>query len=173
MKSMNYLALFVAAAMPLFAADTQDQTVPDNTSTATAQPAAAANLSPAATEVVRLASGGVGDDVVEQLKGFELLQAGQDLQPVVAHPGLAEVQVPQVRQRAELAQAGIEAERQHGQNHIVRGVVQVPADTTCSGQEVAVGQDDALRLSGAPRGVEDRGDIDVEPFRGACPVDAA
>src|SRR5437660_283244 len=64
MKNMKYMALLVAAAVPLFAAGTQEQTVSDNTPNSTAQPAASANLSPAATEVVRLASGGVGDDVV-------------------------------------------------------------------------------------------------------------
>ena len=64
MKEMKYLAWFVATTMPLFAADTQVQTVSDNGSTATAESAASANLSPAATEVIRLASGGVGDDVV-------------------------------------------------------------------------------------------------------------
>src|SRR5580765_70504 len=64
MKNMKYLAWLIAAAAPLFAGDAQNQTVSENTTASTAQPAASANLSPAATEVIRLASGGVGDDVV-------------------------------------------------------------------------------------------------------------
>jgi hypothetical protein len=64
MKKVKYLALFVAATMPLFAADTQDSAGADSAVNATAQPATAVNLSPAVTEVIRLSSGGVGDDVV-------------------------------------------------------------------------------------------------------------
>ena len=65
----------------------------------------------------------------------------------------------------QLAQSGVEAQRENGQDPVLCGVVQVGADALRADDEVAVRQHDALRGPGAPRRVEDRGHIRVDAAR--------
>ena len=62
----------------------------------------------------------------------------------------------------ELAEAGVEAQRQRGEDDVVLDVAEVLADARAAGQDVAVREHDALRLAGAARGVEDRRHVDVD-----------
>jgi hypothetical protein len=64
MKNTKWVGLVAALALPLLAAHAQTPGAPVPGTPAQAQAAAPANLSPGAAEVVRLAGGGVGDDVV-------------------------------------------------------------------------------------------------------------
>ena len=59
----------------------------------------------------------------------------------------------------ELAESGVEAERQRGQDHIVSGVAEVVADAFGARDEVAVAEHDSLGLPGAARGVQDGGHV--------------
>jgi hypothetical protein len=62
----------------------------------------------------------------------------------------------------ELAEAVVEAERQHGEQPVVGGVLEVGRDALGTGEHVPVRQHHALRLPGAARGVEDRHHVDVD-----------
>ena len=64
MKHIKWWGWMVASAIPLLAAEAKGQTASEDASATQAQPAASANLSAPAAEVIRLAGGGVGDDVV-------------------------------------------------------------------------------------------------------------
>ena len=55
----------------------------------------------------------------------------------------------------ELAEAGVEAEREGRQDHVVLVVAEVVADALGPDDEVAVREDDALGPPGAARRVED------------------
>jgi hypothetical protein len=81
--------------------------------------------------------------------------AGQQI--VVQHHRRADVEAG-----GQLAEAGIEAEWQHRQDPVLRGILQILADADRAGDHVAMGEDHALRHAGAARGVEDRGDIQVD-----------
>ena len=65
-----------------------------------------------------------------------------------------------------MAQAGIEADRERRKDDIVGIVLEIRAHALGSHDEVAVAEDDPLRLTGAARGVQDRGDVGVDPCRG-------
>ena len=62
----------------------------------------------------------------------------------------------------QLAEAGVEAERQRGEDDVVGVVLEVLADARAAHEHVAVREHDALRLAGAAGGVEDRGHVDVD-----------
>ncbi len=62
----------------------------------------------------------------------------------------------------ELAQAGVEAERQHRENAVVAGVLQVLADAPGARHHVAMGEHHALGIAGAAGGVEDGGHVRVD-----------
>ena len=49
----------------------------------------------------------------------------------------------------ELAEAGIEGQRQYAEQHVVRDVVKIAGDALGAGDKVAVGEYDTLRLAGA------------------------
>ncbi len=59
----------------------------------------------------------------------------------------------------ELAQSGVEAQRQRREDHVVRGVAEVTGDAPRAREQVAVAQHDALRPSGAAGRVEDARDL--------------
>jgi hypothetical protein len=65
----------------------------------------------------------------------------------------------------QLAQSGVETQRENGQDPVLCHVVQVSADALRADDEVAVRQHDALRGSGAPRRIEDCGHIRVDAAR--------
>ena len=64
MKHGKWLGLVVATAVALPWINAQGRTAAESANAGQAQPAGAANLSAAATEVIRLAGSGVGDEVV-------------------------------------------------------------------------------------------------------------
>ena len=69
------------------------------------------------------------------------------------------------KRRRELAEAGVEAERQDRQDAIVLVVLEILADALRPDDQVAMRNHDALRLAGAPRRVEDRRHVDVDDVR--------
>ena len=69
---------------------------------------------------------------------------------------------PTVKRRRQLAEPGVEAQRQRGEDHVVGDVAEVVADALAADEEVAVAEHDALRLAGASGGVEDRRHVEVD-----------
>jgi len=62
----------------------------------------------------------------------------------------------------ELAEAGVERQRQRRQQGVAGMVAEVARDAARARDEVAVREHDALRAAGAARGVEDGGDVGVD-----------
>ena len=66
-----------------------------------------------------------------------------------------------------LIEAVVERERQKTEDHVVLDVLEVRRDRRRRGEHVAVREHHALRVAGAARGVDDRGEVDVDaPPRG-------
>ncbi len=70
--------------------------------------------------------------------------------------------------RRDLAESGVETQRQHAQDDVVARVVQIGADALGPHDEIAVAQHDALRLARAPGGVEDGRGVEVDGRRGVA-----
>src|SRR6478609_634568 len=64
--------------------------------------------------------------------------------------------------RRHLAESGIETQRQRREDHVVGMVAEILGDTLGTDDKVPVAEYDALRLPGAPRGVQDGGDVDID-----------
>ena len=67
----------------------------------------------------------------------------------------------------DLAEAIVEAERQHGEQSIVRSILQVLRDALRAGHHVPMREHDALGTPGAAGGVEDRQHVHVDDTMGA------
>ena len=73
----------------------------------------------------------------------------------------------------ELAEPGVEAERQHREDDVVLVVAEVLADALAADQQVAVREHHPLRLTGASGCVEDRRHLDIDQIRLRRVIDAA
>ncbi len=65
--------------------------------------------------------------------------------------------------RGQLAEAGVEAQRQRREDDVVGVVPEVAADALGADEEVAVAEHHALRPARAAGGVEDRGHVEIDP----------
>ena len=68
----------------------------------------------------------------------------------------------------ELAESRIEAERQCGENHIVRAIAEVVADALGSDNEVTVAEHDSLGSARAAGCIEDGGHVRVDDLASDC-----
>src|SRR5215472_1783368 len=66
----------------------------------------------------------------------------------------------------ELTEPHIEAERQRGQDHIVRSIAKVMADALGASDEVSMAKYDSPGLPGAARGVQNSGHIGIDGLSG-------
>jgi hypothetical protein len=64
--------------------------------------------------------------------------------------------------RRQLAEAGIERQRQGGQQGVFGAVLEIAGNAHGAGDHVAVREDDAFRFAGTARGVEDGRHVGVD-----------